>query len=67
MVMSLACHRRIVFDSVESFAGRTFNAQRSTLYGQFGLDISAVLMKKVASQASRSCVHEEVHFSSRLL
>jgi hypothetical protein len=37
-----------------------------TLYGQFGLDISAVLIKKAARKAHVFAIHEEIHFSVRL-
>jgi hypothetical protein len=47
------------------FCWKDFQDPRLTAYGQFGLDISAVLMKKEASQSSLSC--EEIHFSVRLL
>jgi hypothetical protein len=55
MAMCRAYHQKIVCDCVESFAGRTFNIQRSRPVANFGLDISAVLMKKAVSQSSRFC------------
>ena len=66
MAMCLACHQKIVFDCVESLAGRIFNIQRSCPM-PIGLDISAVLIKKAAHKAHVFVIHEEIHFSVRLL
>jgi hypothetical protein len=48
------CHQQIVLIAwkvlVEGVQHPTL-----TLYGQFGLDISAVLIKKAASQSARFC------------
>jgi hypothetical protein len=38
-----------------------------TLYGQFELDISAVLIKKAVSESSRFAIHDKIHFPVPLL
>jgi hypothetical protein len=55
IAMCLPSFQKIVFDYVESLAGRAFNIQRSRPTAKFVLDIFAVLMKKIGSQTLRFC------------
>jgi len=54
MAMCLACHQKIVLIAWKVL-GKDFQHPTLTIRGQFGLDISAVLIKKAASQTSRFC------------